>query len=283
MNQSEIEHMAQGLPPSHIGKDHEEVVIWLATQLLDVQKKLGVAIKRGDACMQAEIVWEKAMMAAIGEDGVGCVVKAIAALKAERDALAAENAALKSGPHGFFAYGGECGYEEFKTAEEAREFADEEIASYREQACDGWSDEVSGVVWGVVMQRATMTGLRPVEEGDNCAEGFTEWCDYTLLPNVETPATDAYLKAIRAEGVEMLAKQQRELAALLEGDAQRSRQFIACRADDFAAQLRAEGIIMFASKQLSAAGDLESKITLERLMLDAEEFAGQLRAGKDGE
>jgi len=47
--------------------------------------------------------------------------------------------------------------------------------------------------------------------------------------------------------------------------------------------IRAEGIIMFASKQLAAAGDLESTITLERLMLDAEKLAGQLRAGKDGE
>lgn len=46
--------------------------------------------------------------------------------------------------------------------------------------------------------------------------------------------------------------------------------------------VRAEGVIMFATKQLSAAGDLDSTITLERLMLDAEEFAGQLRAGKDG-
>lgn len=49
--------------------------------------------------------------------------------------------------------------------------------------------------------------------------------------------------------------------------------------------IRAEGVIMFASKQLAAAGDLESTITLERLMLDAEEFAEQLRGsvGKDGE
>lgn len=55
--------------------------------------------------------------------------------------------------------------------------------------------------------------------------------------------------------------------------------------DAYLNALRAEGIIMFASKQLAAAGDLESTITLERLMLDAEEFAGQLRtsAGKDGE
>ena len=62
------------------------------------------------------------------------------------------------------------------------------------------------------------------------------------IDDIETPATDAYLNTISAEGV-----------------------------------------IMFASKQLAAAGDLESTITLERLMLDAEEFAGQLRAGKDGE
>lgn len=48
-----------------------------------------------DAHMQAEIAWEKAMMSAIGEDGVGSVSKAIAALKAERDAVLAENVALK--------------------------------------------------------------------------------------------------------------------------------------------------------------------------------------------
>jgi|GEM_PF-1800668 len=178
MNHSDIELMAQGLPPSRIGKDHEEVVIWLATQLLDVQQKLGVAIMRGDACMQAEIVWEKAMMAAIGEDGVGCVVKAIAALKAERDALAVENAAL----------------------------LDFDIDEFRESG--------------------------PYQHDD------------LILNSLNTPATDAYLNAIRAEG-----------------------------------------ITMFASTVLAAAGNLDSTITMERLMLDAEEFYEQLRAsaGKDGE
>lgn len=75
-------------------------------------------------------------------------------------------------------------------------------------------------------------------------ENWNSWADAEdkLAPAPETPATDAALNAIRAEGV-----------------------------------------IMFASKQLSAAGDLESTITLERLMLDAEEFAGQLRGSKDGE
>lgn len=44
-----------------------------------------------DSSVRAEIEWEKAMMQAVGEDGVGDVVLAIEKLKAGRDALAAEN------------------------------------------------------------------------------------------------------------------------------------------------------------------------------------------------
>lgn len=47
MNHSDIEHMAQGFPPSSIGKDHEEVVTFLATSLLAAQQKLEQA--EGDA------------------------------------------------------------------------------------------------------------------------------------------------------------------------------------------------------------------------------------------
>lgn len=113
--------------------------------------------------------------------------------------LAAENVALKNGPQGFFAYSSECGYEEFDTAEEATEFAEAEIADFRDQACDGWSDEVGSVVWGIVMQRASMTGLRPVTEDDNVPSHIEEWCDYTLLPAVQTPATDRIVAGIKAD------------------------------------------------------------------------------------
>lgn len=65
-------------------------LIEIAKMVSELATRLDCALVRGDACMQAEMVWEKAMMAAIGEDGVGCVVRAIAELKAERDALAAE-------------------------------------------------------------------------------------------------------------------------------------------------------------------------------------------------
>ncbi|WP_439212537.1 hypothetical protein [Duffyella gerundensis] len=39
MNHSDIEHMAQGFPPSHIGKDAEEVITHLATELLKFQEQ----------------------------------------------------------------------------------------------------------------------------------------------------------------------------------------------------------------------------------------------------
>ena len=150
--------------------------------------------------------------------------------------LAAENVALKGGPQGFFAYGSECGYEEFDTAEEATEFAEAEIADFRDQACDGWSDEVGSVVWGIVMQRASMTGLRPVTEDDNVPSHIEEWCDYTLLPAVETPATDHIEAGIKADGVEEFAAKLR-----IPGDDQffdALAKWVAIAADDFAKQLR---------------------------------------------
>lgn len=150
--------------------------------------------------------------------------------------LAAENVALKGGPQGFFAYGSECGYEEFDTAEEATEFAEAEIADFRDQACDGWSDEVGSVVWGIVMQRASMTGLRPVTEDDNVPSHIEEWCDYTLLPAVETPSTDHIEAGIKADGVEEFAAKLR-----IPGDDQffdALAKGVAIAADDFAKQLR---------------------------------------------
>lgn len=128
-------------------------------------------------------------------------------LNAEREAklaLAAENAGLKAGI-GFFSYDSSGCYEEHDTAEKAAAYAEDSISEYRDNAPDGWSDEVESVVWGVIMQRATMTGLRPVTEDDNVAPGIEEWCDYTLLPGIETPTTDAFLSEVRASAIEHAA------------------------------------------------------------------------------
>ncbi|WP_312112018.1 ead/Ea22-like family protein [Pantoea septica] len=80
MNHSDIEHMAQGFPPSSIGKDHEEVVVFLAKSLLDAQQKLD-AVKA--------LAGVAGAMNGVASDGFAKVV-------AERDALAAENAHIKT-------------------------------------------------------------------------------------------------------------------------------------------------------------------------------------------
>lgn len=144
----------------------------------------------------------------LSEGIIDCVFRedAVAAMAVyvERDrlneqvrALAAENAALKSGI-GFFSYGTDSGYEEHATADDAIKAADSDIDYYRGDACDGWSDETDRTVWGVVIQRASMIGLHT--ETDDSGNK-REICDYALLPVVETPATDAILREVGARAV----------------------------------------------------------------------------------
>ena len=118
----------------------------------------------------------------------------------QRDQLALENVTLKNGI-GFFSYGSDSGFEEHESAEKAIEAADCDIDYYRGDACDGWSEETDQTVWGVIMQRATMVNERPRTE-----ELPYGSCDYALLPNLATPATDAYLNAVRAEGADKVAE-----------------------------------------------------------------------------
>lgn len=87
------------------------------TAIIEIAKMLGtsadrldvttVALRQANALLAsqslelkssvaAEIEWEKAMMQALGEDGIADVVNAIEKLKADGAALAAENAGLKS-------------------------------------------------------------------------------------------------------------------------------------------------------------------------------------------
>lgn len=146
------------------------------------------------------------------------------ALKAERDALAdrvnalaVESAALKSGC-GFFAYDPDNGFEQFKTKDEAIAAAESYIDYYRGEACDGWPDEVAQVSWGIIMQESTRVNERPRDKDDSCDPAIETVCDYALLPNIETPATDAALAAIQAQGVEKLIKLKMEQLASMHPD-----------------------------------------------------------------
>ncbi|HBQ6911263.1 TPA: hypothetical protein L8O84_004954 [Klebsiella pneumoniae] len=113
--------------------------------------------------------------------------------------LAAENVALKSGAS-YFSYGSEHNFEWHKTAKEAVEAAEAAIDDYRGEACDGWSEEVDSICWGIIMQSSTKVGERPRNEDDRCDPSIDTVCDYALLPNIETPATDRIVAGIKADG-----------------------------------------------------------------------------------
>ncbi|WP_142478624.1 hypothetical protein [Klebsiella oxytoca] len=115
--------------------------------------------------------------------------------------LAAENAGLKAGAS-YFSYGSEHNFEWHKTAEEAVEAAEAAIDDYRGDACDGWSEEVDSICWGIIMQSSTKVGERPRNEDDRCDPAIDTVCDYALLPNIETPATDRIVAEAEARGVE---------------------------------------------------------------------------------
>ncbi|POW54652.1 hypothetical protein C3408_22660 [Candidatus Pantoea alvi] len=138
------------------------------------------------------------------------------------DALAAESAALKHGAE-YFMYGPDCGFERFDSQDAAIKAANEMIDDYREDAADGWCDEVDQVCFGIVMSYARQHDVQQPSE-DN---GFLGSVNY-MMSAPEAPATDAYLNSVRAEGVEMFAK----YIALYNSNAK-------SHAKSFAAQLRA--------------------------------------------
>ncbi|WP_234006720.1 hypothetical protein [Cronobacter malonaticus] len=160
------------------------------------------------------------------------------------DALAAENAALKAGAS-YFSYGSEHYFEWHKTAAEAVEAAEAAIDDYRGDACDGWSEEVTSVCWGVIMQTATKVGERPRTEDDCVDPAIDTICDYALLPNIETPATDAFLREVRAQGVEEFVKRLRDSADIYDKNGRHEwadhNRVVADDGNVFAAEMRQGG------------------------------------------
>ncbi|HAW6032970.1 TPA: hypothetical protein JL431_000342 [Escherichia coli] len=128
------------------------------------------------------------------------------------NALVAENAGLKAGAM-YFSYGSEFSFECHKTAEEAIAAAEAAIDDYRGDACDGWSEEVESICWGVIIQQATKVGERKKRKCDRVSPWIERVCDYELRPNVETPATDAFLSEVRAQGVDAAIEAAKNLVA----------------------------------------------------------------------
>ncbi|MCW9532788.1 hypothetical protein [Klebsiella oxytoca] len=134
--------------------------------------------------------------------------------------LAAENVALKAGAS-YFSYGSEHNFEWHKTAEEAVEAAEAAIDDYRGDACDGWSEEVDSICWGIIMQSSTKVGERPRNEDDRCDPAIDTVCDYALLPNIETPATDRIVAGIKSDAANQMCVafvKHKELVGLSDDD-----------------------------------------------------------------
>ncbi|HAJ3429072.1 TPA: hypothetical protein HMU59_01605 [Escherichia coli] len=148
----------------------------------------------------------EAKISALSEDqqrAIESIKQADSAVKLAHEkfsALAAENAALKAGAM-YFSYGSEFSFECHKTAEEAIAAAEAAIDDYRGDACDGWSEEVESICWGVIIQQATKVGERKKRKCDRVSPWIERVCDYELRPNVETPATDAFLDEIERKAI----------------------------------------------------------------------------------
>ncbi|HFT2751865.1 TPA: hypothetical protein ACHV8U_004939 [Klebsiella quasipneumoniae] len=113
--------------------------------------------------------------------------------------LAAENVALKAGVT-YFAYSPEYGFDYFKDKQSAIDTAQAEIDAYREDADDGWSEDVQRVSWGVVIQQAQGFDAQGLHTSDS--QHIYQTCDYRLVDSVATPATDRIVDGIKADGVE---------------------------------------------------------------------------------
>lgn len=80
----------------------------------------------------------------------------------------------------YFGYDPECGFELFETEEQAKQYAEDAIAEYRGEACDGWNEQVDQVCWGVLSQYTVMCDKRPIDPDSRHEAQFSYMCDYQL-------------------------------------------------------------------------------------------------------
>ncbi|HBY6929861.1 TPA: hypothetical protein MI548_00485 [Klebsiella pneumoniae] len=113
--------------------------------------------------------------------------------------LAAENVGLKAGVT-YFAYSPEYGFDYFKDKQSAIDTAQAEIDAYREDADDGWSEDVKRVSWGIVIQQAQGFDAQGLHTSDS--QHTYQTCNYRLVDSVKTPTTERIVAEAEARGVE---------------------------------------------------------------------------------
>jgi hypothetical protein len=106
---------------------------------------------------------------------------------ADRAQRAAAPQAVLPWEYPFFSHDTECGTEFHKTEAEAINWCEEVLQGYREEAGEGWAEEVESISWGVVLGRAVKCNAEPLPEHHE----FTETCDYELI-TVTQPAAQQF-------------------------------------------------------------------------------------------
>lgn len=66
----------------------------------------------------------------------------------------------------FFCYDPQEGFQLFDSAEDAKKSAQEALEYERQEACEGWSDEVDKICWGQLTQCVAETMRRPRTDAD---------------------------------------------------------------------------------------------------------------------
>jgi hypothetical protein len=84
-------------------------------------------------------------------------------------------------PDRFFSYDPDNGFETHQTLEQAKSAAGKCLGSYRDDAHEGWADEVTGICWGEIKQIIAETERRPRTDEDNCDPDLDEFVDYKLV------------------------------------------------------------------------------------------------------
>lgn len=70
----------------------------------------------------------------------------------------------------YFSYCPDGGFETHRTELQAKTSAEESLSYFRENACDGWSEEVDGICWGKISQDTHIVSSMTIKEAE--AEGI---------------------------------------------------------------------------------------------------------------
>ena len=93
----------------------------------------------------------------------------------------------------FFRYCPNCGLDTFGTAEEAEKDADGCVDHYRDDAPDGWDEDVTQICWGEIKGHTVETERRPYDPEQDF--GIDPDCecivDYGIVPVTEPETTKA--------------------------------------------------------------------------------------------